>query len=73
MALAAAISSATDLNGLLAAAGLIDELNLSISPQINGGSGPRLTSGAPALSHRMTLAHVLEDDGFLFTRYVRAR
>ena len=61
------------LNGLLAAADLIDELNLSISPQINGGVGPRLTSGAPPLSQRMTLAHVLEDDGFLFTRYVRAR
>ena len=61
------------LNGLLAAADLIDELNLSISPQMNGGAGPRVTSGAPALSHRMTLAHVLEDDGFLFTRYLRAR
>ena len=60
------------LNGLLAAADLIDELNLSISPQINGGSGPRVTNGAPALSQRMTLAHVLEDDSFLFTRYVRA-
>ena len=61
------------LNGLLAAADVIDELNLSISPQINGGDGPRLTSGAPALSHRMQLAHVLEDDGFLFTRYLRIR
>ncbi|MGB8858427.1 MAG: dihydrofolate reductase family protein [Ilumatobacteraceae bacterium] len=61
------------LNGLLAAADCIDELNLSISPQMNGGDGPRLTSGAPTLSHRMQLAHVLEDDSFLFTRYVRAR
>jgi len=61
------------LNGLLAAADVIDELNLSISPQINGGDGPRVTKGAPSLSHRMQLAHVLEDDGFLFTRYVRAR
>ncbi len=61
------------LNGLLAAADLIDELNLTLSPQISGGAGPRLTSGAPPLSQRMSLAHVLEDDGFLFTRYVRAR
>jgi len=61
------------LNGMLAAADLIDELNLSISPQMNGGDGPRLTSGSPAVSHRMELAHVLEDDSFLFTRYVRAR
>lgn len=61
------------LNGLLAAADLIDELNLTVSPQISGGNGPRLTAGAPAMAHRMTLTHVLEDDGFLFTRYVRAR
>lgn len=61
------------LNGMLAAADCIDELNLSISPQLNGGDGPRLTSGSPAVSHRMQLAHVLEDDSFLFTRYVRAR
>jgi riboflavin biosynthesis pyrimidine reductase len=59
------------LNGQLAAAGLVDELNLTISPQLAGGSGPRLLSGAPNLTRRMALAHVLEDDGFLFTRYVR--
>jgi len=61
------------LNGLLAAADCIDELNLTLSPQLNGGDGPRLTSGSPAISRRMHLAHVLEDDGFLFTRYVRER
>ncbi len=60
------------LNGLLAAADLVDELNLTISPQLNGGDGQRLTVGAPSMARRMTLAHVLEDDGFLFTRYVRA-
>lgn len=60
------------LNGMLAAADLIDELNLTISPQINGGAGARLTSGAPDLARLMHLAHVLEDDGFLFTRYVRS-
>jgi riboflavin biosynthesis pyrimidine reductase len=60
------------LNGALAAADLIDELNLTISPQIAGGDGPRVTGGAAQLSRRMRLAHVLEDDGFLFTRYVRA-
>ena len=61
------------LNGALAAADLIDELNLTISPQLAGGDGPRVTGGATSLSRRMTLAHVLEDDGFLFTRYLRAR
>ena len=61
------------LNGLLSAADLIDELNLSISPQVVGGDGPRLTHDAPPIAHRMQLAHVLEHDGFLFTRYVRDR
>ena len=61
------------VNGLLAAADLIDELNLTVSPQLAGGDGPRLVAGSPSLAHRMTLAHVIEDDGFLFTRYVRAR
>ncbi|MDO8391189.1 MAG: dihydrofolate reductase family protein [Actinomycetota bacterium] len=61
------------LNGLLAAGDFIDELNLTVSPQISGGDGQRLTVGAPALARRMHLAHVLEDDGFLFTRYVRMR
>ncbi len=60
------------LNGQLAAAGLVDELNLTIAPQLAGGHGPRLLDRAPDLAQRMKLAHVLEDDGFLFTRYVRA-
>jgi riboflavin biosynthesis pyrimidine reductase len=59
------------LNGALAAADVIDELNLTISPLLAGGDGPRLMHGADPIGHRMQLAHVLEDDGFLFTRYVR--
>ena len=61
------------LNGALSAADVIDELNLTISPLLAGGDGPRVTSGNAQLSRRMRLAHVLEEDGFLFTRYVRAR
>ena len=61
------------LNGALSAADVIDELNLTISPQLAGGDGPRVTSGAAQVSRKMKLAHVLEDDGFLFTRYLRAR
>ncbi len=60
------------LNGSLLDADLVDELNLTISPQRAGGDGPRVTSHSAAVSRRMRLAHVLEDDGFLFTRYVRA-
>ena len=61
------------LNGALSAADVIDELNLTISPQLAGGDGPRVTSGSAQLSRKMRLAHVLEEDGFLFTRYLRAR
>ena len=61
------------LNGALSAADVIDELNLTISPQLAGGDGPRVTSGSVQVSRTMRLAHVLEHDGFLFTRYLRAR
>ena len=61
------------LNGLLTAADLIDELNLSLSPQFVGGDGQRVTTNAPPVAHRMHLAHVLEHEGFLYTRYVRDR
>ena len=61
------------LNGSLSAADVIDELNLTISPQLAGGDGPRVTSGSVQVSRKMRLAHVLEEDGFLFTRYLRAR
>ncbi len=60
------------LNGALAANGLIDEINLTTSPQLIGGSGPRLTTDSPPISHAFRLAHLLEDDGFVFSRYVRA-
>jgi len=61
------------LNAALAEADVLDELNLTFSPQLAGGDGPRLLRGASSISRRMDLAHVLEDDGFLFTRYVRRR
>ncbi len=60
------------LNGALLAGDLIDELDLSISPRLVGGQGPRLTSAAPELDRRFDLAHLLaDDDGFIFSRWVR--
>ncbi|MDO8361990.1 MAG: dihydrofolate reductase family protein [Actinomycetota bacterium] len=62
------------INGMLAAGDLLDEVNLTVSPRLAGGDGPRVTNGGAAVSHRMHLAQVCEaDDGFLFTRYLRAR
>lgn len=61
------------LNAALAAHDLIDELNLTVSPIIAGGNGPRLTAALPVeLSSRFELAHLLaDDDSFLFTRWIR--
>jgi riboflavin biosynthesis pyrimidine reductase len=59
------------LNAAMFAADLVDEVNLTVSPLVVGGAGKRLTDGAPDLLQRFRLAHVLEDDGFLFLRYVR--
>ncbi|MBG0830861.1 pyrimidine reductase family protein [Planomonospora sp. ID67723] len=58
------------VNGQLAAAGLVDELCLTVSPMLVGGSAARILDGGDALTG-LRLAHVLEEDGFLFTRYVR--
>ena len=60
------------LLGDLAAAGLLDELCLSLSPTLAGPGAGRIIAGQPSPAHLMTLAHVLaEDNGFLFCRYVR--
>lgn len=59
------------LNGALAAADLLDEINITTSPLLVGGSGSRATSHGPQISHRFDLVHLLVDDGFIFSRYVR--
>jgi riboflavin biosynthesis pyrimidine reductase len=61
------------LDGLVAEH-LLDELCLTVSPAIQGkhGSGRLTSPGGPAVLTKMRLASVLEDDGFLLTRYIRA-
>ena len=63
--------------GLLAqlvAAGLVDELCLTVSPLLAGGGGPRILSGTvPAAPVRLVLDAALEDEGFLLLRYLIAR
>ena len=61
-----------NFNGQLASHDLIDELCLSISPVVVGGPSCRIIRGSEALEPAdMTLDHLLEQDGFLFARYVR--
>jgi riboflavin biosynthesis pyrimidine reductase len=59
----------------LLAAGLVDEVSLSLSPVMVGGVGLRSTSGAPlATVAGFSLEHVLHaDDETLFTHYRRRR
>ncbi len=55
----------------IAAAGRLDELCLTISPRITAGSAPRILDGAGIEALPLSLGHVLEDEDFLFLRYVR--
>lgn len=66
------------LLGQLAAAGLIDELCVTVSPVLAGGpagriiQGPAPAPGGPGAAVRLALAHVLaDDDGYLLCRYTR--
>ncbi|WP_433224486.1 pyrimidine reductase family protein [Microtetraspora malaysiensis] len=58
------------LNAQLAAAGLVDELCLTLSPLLIGGDAARILNGT-ASQTRLGLAQVLQEEGFLFCRYVR--
>jgi riboflavin biosynthesis pyrimidine reductase len=61
-------------NAQLVAADLVDELCLTVSPQLVGGDALRILSGLPmAAPPRMTLDRVLLEDDYLFLRYLRAR
>ncbi|MEJ7800165.1 MAG: dihydrofolate reductase family protein, partial [Ilumatobacter sp.] len=62
------------LNGSLLDADLVDELDVTISPRLVGGDGPRLTAGANATIRNFRVSHLLaDDDGFVFGRYIRDR
>ena len=60
-------------NGSLLAADLIDELDLTLSPHLVGGTGPTADDRARAeVDRRFELAHLLvDDDGFVFSRWAR--
>jgi riboflavin biosynthesis pyrimidine reductase len=73
------------LLGQIVAAGLLDELCLTVSPVLAGGWAGRIVAGPPAGGTRtalagrpaqlgpadLRLAHVLEDGGHLLCRYLR--
>ncbi|KIZ14825.1 pyrimidine reductase family protein [Streptomyces natalensis] len=62
------------LLGQFAAADALDEMCLSLAPVVAVGAAPRIMSGPEvAVPERFALAAVLEEAGFLFTRYRRSR
>lgn len=58
------------LNGALAAAGVLDELCLTVAPRLVAGDAKRILTG-PALQPppELALRSLCEEDGYLFLRY----
>jgi riboflavin biosynthesis pyrimidine reductase len=60
------------LNGALLDADLIDEINLTTSPQMVGSTSPRVTATEHEYQRRYQIEGVFTDDeGYVFTRWVR--
>ncbi|MGN9914341.1 pyrimidine reductase family protein [Phytohabitans sp. LJ34] len=59
------------LFGSLAAADLVDEVCLTVSPLVTGPGAGRITAGPASPPKGMALRHVLESEGSLFLRYAR--
>ncbi|CQR61081.1 pyrimidine reductase family protein [Streptomyces leeuwenhoekii] len=60
------------LLGQLTAAGVLDELCLTVSPMLTAGDAQRIAGGpSVAVPHRFELVSLLEEEGFLFSRYRR--
>jgi len=61
------------LFGTLLEADCVDELCLTVSPQLEAGAAPRIATGVLAQSRRMVLHHVLVSGSMLLLRYLRMR
>jgi riboflavin biosynthesis pyrimidine reductase len=60
------------LFGSFVGRGMLDELCLTIAPSLVGGQAGRIAAGPGQVLTGMRCAHVLtDDDGYLYTRYVK--
>ncbi|MDT9695089.1 pyrimidine reductase family protein [Streptomyces sp. P17] len=60
------------LLGQLVAAGVLDEICLTVSPMLTAGDAQRIADGpAVDVPRQFALVSLLEEEGFLFTRYGR--
>ena len=61
------------LNAQMLAADLVDEVFLTVAPRFPAGTVGRLAHGPLAGLEPWDLAHIAEDQGFIFLRYLRNR
>lgn len=61
------------LNAQMLAADLVDEVCLTLAPRFPAGTVGRLAHGPLAGVEPWSLAHIAEDAGFVFLRYLRQR
>jgi riboflavin biosynthesis pyrimidine reductase len=70
----AVLEGGPTLNGGFVGADLVDELCLTLDPRVVGGPSPRVVAThAPGTLRDWAPAHLLEHDGALFWRLLRAR
>lgn len=67
-----ALEGGPSLNHQMLRANLIDEICLTIAPMFIGGTTPRIFAGEWFNHESWTLAHVCQDSGFVFLRYLRS-
>ena len=60
------------MNGGMVGLDLVDEWCVSLSPTLAGGESHRIVNTAPPVGRPLRLERILEGDGLLFLRYLRA-
>jgi riboflavin biosynthesis pyrimidine reductase len=68
------VEGGPNTNAQLVAADLVDELCLTVAPQLAGADGLRIVAGVGSEApRRVALDRVLTEDDYLFLRYLRVR
>jgi riboflavin biosynthesis pyrimidine reductase len=65
------LEGGSSLNAQMLALGLVDELCITTAPVTVVGSGPRIAQSAVEFIQPFRLVQILEQDGYLFSRYFR--
>ncbi len=69
----ALLEGGPSLNGAFIEADCIDEWNLTLSPNLVGGTSTRASRGRTGVLHAFSISHVWTSDELLFTQWVRRR